>query len=136
MAGLYTLKVFDTRIAGLFDRGKDADKFLARNLHEIYSISVATCPSRRGAMKSRHGTGRGRIGPYAARGNVYNDAPYAKFVHEGTHGPIFPTRGVFLWVRAAPASRYPHGARRASVAGQQAQPWISEAARRVMARYI
>lgn len=144
MAGFVTVEVFDTRIVGMFGTGKEADRFLATNLQQIRVLAIATCPVRRGAMKSRHGTGRGRVGPYAVRGSVYNDAPYAAAVHEGVNHRIYP-HGDRLWLRPAPIGPFPYQKRFAkyggrtpleSVAGQNAQPWIADAGRAVVARYI
>ncbi len=92
-------------------------------------------PSRTANLKRSHNlalTPRGSTGVQASVGNY---ADYARYVHEGTNGPIFPMGGDNLWIRPFPHSRFPRGGRAKSVAGQTANPWIAKAAEDVYPKY-
>lgn len=97
-------------------------------------------PSRTSNLKRSHNlalTPRGTTGVQASVGNY---ADYARYVHEGTQGPI-TAHGwddgspAFMAIRPAPHSWFPGGGFARSVAGQTANPWIAEAAEDVYPKY-
>ena len=73
---------------------------------------------------------------------IGNNSNHARYVHEGTHGPIFPRNPTgFLWIRPAPHSWFAfdpdwaeYGGRTplTHVRGQRANPWMARAMQRVI----
>jgi hypothetical protein len=154
--------VYDFAIQGLFDPGESAvewtkdviDTILARaeNL-EVPRGGPTSGRIRQGwksLARSHKSTGVLRRGPYGAGGAAYNDAPHAKWVHNGTVGPILPSSGNYLALPVAPGTlvrrandSYGRGGRRnraggrpqpvraivlvGSVSGQSANPWLKRA---------
>lgn len=137
-------------IVSLFMNGGDASRWLAGRMRTVKQVAARTAPdgpSRVGSMptvkiKNSHGLTRTsfRAGPGAVQ-SLYNRAPHAEYVHEGTHGPIYP-RGrrlripkSSLFLYRLPAGGWGEGnfVYPRSVKGQSANPWMARAARMVFA---
>jgi hypothetical protein len=166
--------VYDAQIRHLFDPGENAIEFTKDVIDSIIARAQFFEVPRGNAQSGRRRQGwrslqdshksRGvlRRGPYGADGSAYNDAPHAEWVHNGTTGPIVPTRGRYLAVPVPPGTRVarlaqtsmraqsgafggayrsqaaPSVSRRGviltpSVRGQQANPWLRRAGDRVVA---
>jgi len=82
-----------------------------------------------------------------AEGSVINNAPYARFVHEGVQGKIFPRGRAFVIPKSSflayvgnavitkrAGTRGTHMRWTNPVNGQRANPWLAEAAREVILR--
>lgn len=116
--------VDDNGIDQLFATGQEVWKYTALMGTEHLGASIMYAPSRSGRLRASHYpvpimTPEGRRG---WRYTIRNDAPYARFVHEGTTGPIYPT-GEFLSVPVFRGSVYPRFRAR-SVSGQIGKPWM------------
>lgn len=170
MAGRTRVVVYDVQIAKLFDQGENAVEFVKDVIDSIlaraenFTVPRGNAQSgriRQGwpSLRSRHkSSGVLRRGLYGAGGSAYNDAPHAEFVHQGTTGPILPTRSRYLAlpvpagavvarvqpgsVRGAVTNKPGRGvpARRGvilvgSVSGQEANPWLARAGDAVVAEY-
>lgn len=120
----------------------------------IVGVARGIAPRRSGTLAASHRY-RGFLyrGRYKVGTRVENTAPHALWVHEGTTGPIRPTRGKYLVVpknrgvaplgtqtylarnvrgQLGPA-KSPYGFLR-SVRGQRSQPWLREAGETVAFR--
>jgi hypothetical protein len=147
VATRYRVKVYDSQIASLFSPGQPAWEEHRKLMEKIRRRSRAIAP-RRGAGRGRqiyasHYVNMIRQGRYGARGYVGNTAPHAAWVHDGVKGRIRPTRGPdsrlvvpkirgsYRFTGTLSKAFYPAK----SVAGQRANPWMSRAARQVLASY-
>lgn len=171
MAGRTRVVVYDVQIAKLFDQGENAVEFVKDVIDSIlaraenFTVPRGNAQSGRiragwPSLRSRHkSSGVLRRGIYGAGGSAYNDAPHAEWVHNGTQGPILPTRGRYLAlpvpagtivaratdVRDRTGGRMnragrPVTAKRGvilvgSVSGQEANPWLARAGDAVVAEY-
>lgn len=126
--------VYESAIAAEFLPGGQAWNQMTLIGSDVAQVAIRTAPSRTGNLRRQHNVAVTPVGKYQCRFSVGNYADYADYVHGGTTGPIMP-HGDKLWIRAAPYSRYPHGAVRFSVAGQKANPWIRDAAEAVGPRW-
>lgn len=103
---------------------------------EMQVEAIARAPGRTGFLKTQHGFVQTPRGKQNMQVTLYNDADYAKFVHEGTTGPIRSTRpGGMLVVRPAPHSHFHRPVPVVSVDGQRANPWLRETMEDVLARH-
>lgn len=149
MATRYRVTTFDSRVSSLFDPGEPVQEFAKEVNQEALRLAHVYVPKRSRTLDLGHRNGGVlKVGRYHARGNVYNTAPYAKYVHEGTIGPIIPLHSFALTVpRAVGGLPVRHGGRnimlvgpafrKKSVGGQEANPWLelagTQAALRVYA---
>lgn len=93
-----------------------------------YSEAVATTPTRTGEMSTQNWSdmGANQHGLWVQLGN---SAPYSLYVHEGTTGPIEPNGPFLLMGKQSPTGAgYPAFMLARHVSGQEAQPWMAEAA--------
>lgn len=132
----YRVTVNSAALDRLFLPGGDVWVWSRDVGREVMFQAIATAPGRTGLLRSLHGMNQQPGGPRAVRFTVYNDAEYAKFVHNGTTGPITSTRpGGFLLVRPSPYSFFGRFTPLPFVSGQNAQPWLANATEDVMARH-
>lgn len=86
-----------------------------------------------GILRLSHSVDVDRVGPETTEVRLVNDAPYALFVHEGTHGPIVPDpsneAGRFYFSVAGQVVQAE------SVRGQAPQPWMEDAMGVTMRRF-
>ena len=132
-SGSIRVVIHDSRIAELSLPGGDVYRFTSKLAKQTQAMARGICPVGGptagyppGYLYGKHY--RRVIGlPKGCVGYVGNSAPHALWVHEGTTGPIYPTRGQWLRVpslRRTGRLRYTY---RRSVAGQSAQPWLENA---------
>jgi len=158
------VRVNDKGIASLFAPGGDASRWHTTQMRLLLRNAMNEAPQ--GALRidprggshapgnlmrshrltgSLKGTLDGPGSPYGVWGSLYNTAPYAEYVHRGTHGPITGRRG-HLWVPKSSWIYYKgRGAedsfdgnplkRIEQVSGQRANPWIARAAARTLGPY-
>lgn len=133
MADRFHVTVYDIRLSALFDAMGEVGKPMTRLQREVFAEAIAQAPSRSGELKRGHvNRGSRKAGPYRIRGFIENRAAHARYVHEGTHGPIYPTDNDMLLLRPSMGRGW---ARKRSVAGQRANPWMVRAARTVLSRH-
>lgn len=170
MAGRTKVIVYDTQIAKLFDQGENAVEFLKDVIDSILAraenIEVPRGNAQSGRIRqgwnslarSHKSSGVLRRGIYGAGGSAYNDAPHARWVHEGVEGRIYPTSSSHLAIpvpvgtpvlrQSTPTGPYGYKNRKKvevparrgfilvpSVAGQEANPWLARAGNAVVAEY-
>jgi hypothetical protein len=103
---------------------------------EMAAVAMETTPSRTGYMRTQNGSVETPRGRRDIQLTVYNDAPYAMYVHNGTTGPIYSSRpGGMLLVRPSPYSNFHRFVPLEEVDGQSAQPWLRNAMEDVLARH-
>lgn len=69
------------------------------------------------------------FGKYQMRYTIATEVDYAPYTIEGTTGPIYPTKSLFLWVRPAPYSYYRTRTPRMMVRGQVGSDWLMDSVR-------
>lgn len=140
----FRIRVFDSRIHAMSMDGGMIYRWTARITREIMVEAAMTAPLAKqdwgpghfpGRLKGSHShntTGN----QYGVFGSVKNSAPYAKFVHEGTHTPI-TAKGKFIVDGVAYMKFVIDGTpyRREWVQGQASQPWLADAQVAVLARH-
>lgn len=138
----YRVRVFETRIDSLFAPSGDAWKFGTKVRQEILEASRLKAPKRTGELaKGMFDGGQLKSGMFGCRGYVGNNVPHALWVHEGTK-TIYARPGHAMKVPRRPSykpgsqlsSNYTYPAK--SVRGQKANPWIDEAAKAVLSKYL
>lgn len=122
-----------TAIQRMFSPGGDINTHAARWEREIRILAVIRSPHRTGNLAARHQSNHPTAFQHVYA-NVWNDAPYSKFVHDGTTGPIHGRRG-WMGVRPFPHSWYTETTPRHTVRGQRAKPWLLNSMRDVLARH-
>jgi len=132
-------------IARMFLPSGTLGRWMRLRLTEIDSVATYRAPGRTGNLKAQHYRSQRRLGRYFIRGQVGNRADYAAAVHGGTTGPIVPVTARAMPIpvvrgglpRRAGGRTFPVGPEfaKTSVRGQRANPWLTGAARRVLARY-
>lgn len=125
--------IYDSRVDDLFNEGGLVGRGLSAFGRDAKAAAIA------GAPVNKNGTSQGLAQKHRVRtrnrGGRYftvelsNEADYAKFVHEGTTGPIRASKIGKLMTVGASAGRI--FALSAEVRGQKANPWMSRAAQRV-----
>lgn len=132
----YRVTVNSLAITRLTLPGGDVWRWARDVGRETMFEAIRRAPSRTGYMKAMHGFTTTPVGARHVQYTVHNDAPYAKFVHGGTTGPIRSTRpGGMLLVRPSPYSYFNRFVPLPSVDGQPAKPWLREASDAVLARH-
>lgn len=125
----YHVQVLDSRIITIVQAG-DGARWTRDKAKQIERRARLIAPKRTGRLASSHVTLPTRgSNQYHKVYRVSAQAPYSRFVHEGTHGPITGRNG---WVKI-PAGRTgaPLAARTRvmrSVRGQRPNPWLARAA--------
>lgn len=135
------VRVNTTAIDSMFLETGQVGRQAKRVGREIKRQAIAEAPKRSGELSGSHDGpwySKTRLGGHITVGN---HAPHALYVHEGTVGPIFPTRGEFLWIRPTPHSWFAYdpqwveyGGRtpQPRVRGQSANPWLADAMRLIV----
>lgn len=132
--------IYDANIDGMFLPGGDTWNWMERVGREHLAMALVEVPRRSNVLASSHNLA---LTPYKRRGvrySVGNYAEHALWVHEGTTGPI--TTGGGFWEsgkRTYLGPMAPWMGRSTvwapSVSGQEANPWIANAADYVLAKY-
>lgn len=138
MADPYRVTIYDNQVDAMWSpAGGEVYGWLRRLGQEHLAVARRTTPRRSGNLAGEFYPVpiMTPVGKRNWRYTIRNDADYAAYVHDGTSGPIYP-HGTHLWIRPAPHSRYQRGARRLSVKGQSANPWITEAGAFVLGPYL
>jgi len=125
--------IYDTRLRAMNAPGGMVNEYVRHKTETTAIIARGAAPKRTGHLAASIVT-RVSISPSAQGtiGTVTAKASYAKFVHEGTRGPIIAThskRG--LWVPKVKGGFKREW--RDSVRGQAAQPFLSASLEFVMA---
>lgn len=93
----------------------------------------SSTPTRTGTMAALNYSrmGANKSGLWVQLGNM---AGYAKYVHEGTQGPIVPRRGEYLKLgsHSPTGPGFPQFMYLKEVSGQDAQPWLSRSMARIL----
>lgn len=141
MAGTVTrVTIYDVNVDSLFQEGGDAWEWMRRVGTEHLMMALIEVPRRSGELARQHNLALTPVGKRHVRYTVGNYAEYAEYVHGGTTGPIMAGNG--FWDDGRPAYMGPMApwmdrttlyAR--SVSGQEANPWIANAADTVLAKY-
>lgn len=159
--------IYDGAFVTMIAPGGDANKYVTRQMRAMKLAAEALAPvgaprigeaHALGNLKYSHGTtGVLMQGRLQATGTLYNSAPYALYVHQGTTGPIRPRRARALSIPRSSFAYYTgigmndglrvdaspravthllwfnYRKRKArSVKGQRANPWIERAVDLVM----
>lgn len=142
---LYRVRVFDRNIAGMFLPDGEAYEEANYITRRVEGLARLYAPiGNTGHLKESHRRRITPVGIYGVVGQVEAGANYASFVHKGTTGPIRSTRAVDR--RGRPPGKLelrgglPQGAPgdfpyAVSVSGQEAQPWLHEAAQEILSQY-
>lgn len=131
----YRVTIYQSRIDALFLPGGDVWGWARRMGQETMAEAIQEAPSRTGELRALHGYNVTPAGKTQVRWTVWNDAQHARFVHEGTSGPITAASGGRLRIRPAPHSWSPVPLYPVAVRGQRANPWIQRASDSVLARH-
>jgi hypothetical protein len=130
--------IYPPAVESLFLSGGDVWNWMERVGRENTIEAIREAPRRSGHLASMHNLALTPARQYAVRYSVGNYADYARYVREGTTGPIqagFWDDGKHAYL--GPMS--PWGGHATvwafQVSGQQANDWLSRARNRVLARY-
>ena len=132
----HVVVVYNSRIVRLIQYG-EGNRWNKSKAEQIKSMAVLLAPKRSGRLAASHGVEQNRnaMGQYQTGHYVFADAPYARYVHDGTglygpHGRVInigkrmgpiPGGGVGGLPRFIRSSR-----------GQRPQPWLQQAADAVL----
>lgn len=117
----------------MFEATGDVGKAAKRAGRLIRHEAEAIAPVRSGELAASHTGPKTPTTFLGVHVVVGNNAAHAKFVHNGTTGPIRATRHPQMVVRPAPHSWYSEPTYRDAVRGQRAQPWLRDAMYSVVA---
>jgi hypothetical protein len=134
MATRVYIRVYDSRIMEMNRPGGITGKYIHNKGQTIERFAKVQAPKRSGNLARSI-----NLGPHRWRGHrssieVSANARYAKWVHNGTYGPIYPTTHEYLAVpkfRSITGAKVPRVLRR-TVDGQRPQPFLREALAFVM----
>jgi hypothetical protein len=129
----YRVTVDSLALDRLFLPGGDVWSWSRDVARETVGEAILTAPKRTGSLAGQHGFNQTPHGKRGVRWTVFNDSPYAKFVHEGTTGPIKSNRPGGLLLVAA-GNGFPTFTAK-SVDGQDSNPWMERANQLVLARH-
>jgi len=110
----------------------DVNKNMRRAMVGHVTLAQKFAPKRTGNLQKMigwTGTGITPRGKYECQYTIESFAPYSIYTLEGTTGPIYPNKSVFLWVRPKPYSYYINYTPRMSVAGQTGHDWLQDSTR-------
>lgn len=141
MASDFKVTIYEPKVSLLFDAPGQVGQWASARQREIVGQAKVEAPVRYGelVMGIRAG-GALKTGRYSLRRIILSTAGHSRFVHEGTHGPIFARRYGHMMVPAfqgaAPGRKGGTNlVARRSVAGQSANPFLVRAGRLVMLRH-
>lgn len=127
--------VFEGNIARLIQVG-DGKRWIKRKADKIKRTAVMIAPIRSGRLKRSHRVDQNRdaLGRFQTGFKISATAPHARYVHEGTTGPIRSRSGKMLKLpgrnpRRPARWRSAASTRVWSVKGQRANPWLEVAGR-------
>lgn len=127
--------IYDSKIAAMSLPGGQIWRWARQRRARVERLAIRKCPRRYGTLAS---TIRGTYNPGPPEQVIMEIhagdewvAPYAVWVHEGTHGPITSHGSWPMKLRPYPP-RYPHTIEKYEVAGQRPQPFLQEALIEVM----
>lgn len=155
-----TVAIVDDRAlrALVTSRGGEANRWANRVAGDIKDAAVRNAPVGPARVGEAHRPANLKLSHFRngviwrgrgirAEGSVINSAPYARFVHEGVKGKIFPRGRAFVIPKSSFLAYVGNAtiARRAGgkgthmrwsnpVNGQSANPWLRDAALAVIAR--
>ena len=141
MARPYRVTVYESAIESLFAPGQPVYREHHRILVRMRRAARIAAPKRTRRLSGSHFIELLKVGRYNTRGRLANSAKHAAWVHEGVKGRIRPRGGRMVvpkrpgiprWTGGKPTKAY-YPAK--SVRGQRANPWMSRAARQVLASY-
>jgi GNAT superfamily N-acetyltransferase len=134
MATAFKVDVYNSNIARMHVRGGEINDEAQAITRRILPLARILSPKRTGNLARSHRRQVNQtLGVYGVRGSVRATASYARYVHRGTYGPIVARHSSYMVLR--PAYRGFGVSRQTSVRGQRANPWLLEAANRVLLRY-
>lgn len=117
------VSIYEPQILRLFADEGELGRFMGNFGRYANATAKRLAPARSGELRAKQFVQKQRTGPMRIGVRLYNNAEHAKYVHEGTTGPI-TANGKFMSLPAGGGWR----ARRAkSVRGQRSQPFIREA---------
>jgi hypothetical protein len=143
MAQRVTVRIYDSQIAGLFRGPGDVMVEARKAGRRGQAIARKLAPKRSYRLRDAHGHTVYPTNKYGTRIVIYNDAPHAGFVHDGTQGPI-TAHGISAKTGGQKRLRLKAGGKRGKkygvlfrfeVAGQSGQPWLEEAAVALTSEY-
>jgi hypothetical protein len=128
------VRIYDSRIKALNAQGKPVGRYIHRKGDTVQRYATQNAPKRSGRLARSVHLGNQTWRGHRASIEIEATAPYAKYVHNGTYGPIYPVHSLFLSVPVAPSITGVKMRRtlRPYVAGQHPQPFLREAAAFVM----
>jgi hypothetical protein len=128
------VRIYDNRIKAWNRPGGPTGRYIHRKGDTIQRYARLQAPKRSGNLARSITLGNQTWRGHRAAIEISAKAPYAKYVHEGTYGPIYPKNGKYLKVPAAHSITGTKMKRvnRKFVAGQHAQPFLREATAFVM----
>ena len=132
----YRVRIYDSRIHALSLPGGMVYKWQAKLSREVAALARLTAPIAKEDWGPGHIPGHLRASHKESHGSnalgcfgvVTNTAKYARWVHEGTYGPIkargnYQVFGVAYMVFWINGKRY----EKETVNGQRSQPWLAAA---------
>lgn len=136
LGGRYHFTVNSLALDRMFLPGGDVWAW-GRNVRiEMLETAIAYAPGRTGYLRTQHRSAETPRGKQNIQITVANDADYARYVHEGTSGPIRSSRpGGMLLVRPSPYSHFGRFTPLPEVDGQSANPWLRNSMQDVLARH-
>lgn len=93
------------------------------------TLAQKFAPKRTGRMQKSIGYRITPAGRYEFRYTLTVGVPYAEYTLRTTTGPIYPNKGVFLWVRPRPYSGYTRYTPRMFVDGYVSRDWLQDSTR-------
>lgn len=91
----FTVRVDNAAIASLFNDESDLGRFTGRVYHDAYDFAKITAPKRTGELAASINGYTNRYYTYGRRIQLSADAPYARYVIEGTTSPILPLHSTY-----------------------------------------
>lgn len=92
-------------------------------------VAQKHAPKRTNRLQKSIGYTITPAGKYQFRYTLTVGVPYAEYTLRTTTGPIYPNKGVFLWVRPRPYSGYLRYTPRMFVAGYVSRDWLTASTR-------
>jgi hypothetical protein len=140
-SGGFTVRINTFTLRSMFKGRGDVAKYFGRIERKVVRRAKLTTPITKNQYWNPPGTGnleRSTHGSHTYRTMriyiyVRASAPYARFVHEGTSGPIVAHSGNRMPLYNRPRRKIKRAA--FAVRGQASQPWLDQAKRKVLARY-
>lgn len=133
--GRVNVQVYENAIHRMFTAGGEINSEARQITIETATAAAFLAPWRSGELRAGHRREVIVNKRFGVRASIYNIAEHALWVHDGTDGPIVAKLNLFMVIRPGPGSRYPHPIYREHVSGQRANPWMLDAANKVLLQY-